>query len=52
MAASIKRSPIHNRGKVLLVITNTIAKGLTTEVDVLLQDMENEGWVVDSIKGK
>ncbi|HVZ64005.1 MAG TPA: hypothetical protein VG936_05400 [Lacunisphaera sp.] len=46
VAASIERPVVDDRGKVVLVVDQTIAGPLATELDQLAQDLIGDGWMV------
>ncbi|HTL69295.1 MAG TPA: hypothetical protein VL200_16640 [Lacunisphaera sp.] len=46
VAAAIERPVVDDRGKVVLVVDQTIAGPLATELDQLAQDLIGDGWTV------
>ncbi len=44
--AGVEAEEIHNLGKVLLLVDETIAKYISDEIDRLIEDMTAEGWSV------
>ena len=46
IASGIDVGPVEDRGVMVLLVDNDIAGGLTTELDQLTTDLENDGWGV------
>lgn len=46
ICAGIEVPPVHHRGKVVLLVDNTIASVLSTELGQLEQDLRADGWGV------
>jgi PKD repeat protein len=45
----IEQPLIHQRGKCLLILDKRFVSGLDTEINVWIQDIQGDGWVVDTI---
>jgi len=49
ISAGVKVPEVHSRGKLLLVIDDTMVSPLAPEIDVLKQDLVGDGWTVVTI---
>ncbi len=47
--SGIELAPVHNRGRVILVVDSTITDGLGTEISRLIADLQEDGWLVARI---
>jgi hypothetical protein len=44
--AGIRIPPVNYRGRVLLLVDDTVATGLATELDIFISDLVGDGWTV------
>lgn len=50
IAAAIDRPAQHDRGSILLLITDTINRSLTSEIETMKNDMVGDGWNVYTVE--
>jgi hypothetical protein len=46
IASGIELAAVENRGKLILLVDNDIKNGITSELNQLSSDLENDGWTV------